>query len=167
MPWHAIQYVSSVLTLIAFVTAAVLWGYRLRIKELSRRIEAAPEEARAALVSKTLEFFDVDTASLTKEQRYNLAILQIKARGDRYLRGLLTLIFFGVLCLAAFVVSKMFAIQASSQTTIQKTGDATTNGPNSPANTGSIGGITVNSSPESSSPEAKGSQEKKKEKQKP
>jgi Flp pilus assembly protein TadB len=166
MPWHAIQYVSSSLTLIAFAIAAVLWAYRLKIKEQRRRIETAAEEDRAALVSKTLEFFDVDTANLTKEQRYNVAILQIKARGDRYLQGLLALIFFGVLCLAAFAVSKMsrVTVQPTSQTIIQKTGDATTNGPNSPANTGNVGSTTVNGSSQSPPPKVTDSQEKKKEK---
>jgi hypothetical protein len=164
VPWHAIQYVSSILTLVAFAIAAVLWGYILKIREQRRRIETAPEEDRAALVSKTLEFFDVDTAKLTKEQRYNVAILQIKARGDRYLQGLLALIFLGVLCVAAFVVSKTFRIQPTSQSIIHKTGDATTNGPNSPANTGNVGSMTVNGSSQSPPPEVTDNQQKKKEK---
>ena len=80
----AIQYVTSGLTLIAFVVAVAAYMYRAKLRSMENRIKSAPESNRAALVDKTLEFFSVDASQLTKSQQYDIALRQITARADRF-----------------------------------------------------------------------------------
>ena len=84
MPWTAITYVGSGVTLIAFLAAVLAWVIRSKSRERERLIRAAPEAERAALIQDTLEFFRVDTQGLTREQRFNLAVKQVHARSKRY-----------------------------------------------------------------------------------
>ncbi|HET7230418.1 MAG TPA: hypothetical protein VFJ16_10480 [Longimicrobium sp.] len=49
-----------------------------------REIALAPESERARLLEREVEFFDVDTANLTRQQRYDLAVRQIAARAQRF-----------------------------------------------------------------------------------
>lgn len=85
MMWTAIESVSSLVTLVAFVVA--VFAYSIRNKALQRKklIETAPESERAALIDKTLEFFDVDTSSLSQPKKLGIALAQIKARAQRFL----------------------------------------------------------------------------------
>src|SRR5205085_8666798 len=82
--WNSIAYVSSGLTLVAFIIAASVWIYRKWLLQKERLIRQAPESERAKLVENALEFFNVDTVGLTKEQRYNLAIRQIHDKAVRF-----------------------------------------------------------------------------------
>jgi hypothetical protein len=84
MPWSAIAYVSSGLTLIAFIVAVAAWVHSNNILGVERRIKLAPAQDRAALVEQTLEFFRVDTTKLTRAQQYDLAIRQIEGRAQRF-----------------------------------------------------------------------------------
>lgn len=84
MPWQAIAYVSSGVTLIAFIIAAAAWVHRNQILKTERMIRLAPEESRAELIQNTLEFFNIDTSRLTREQKYELAIIQIRERAARF-----------------------------------------------------------------------------------
>ncbi len=84
-PFKAIQYVTSGFTLVAFIAAIGGWVYRYRLKSRKEMIELAKPESRADLVQRTLnEFFPVDTAGLTNEQKYDLVIRQIDARSKRF-----------------------------------------------------------------------------------
>lgn len=86
MPWEAIKYVSSGVTLLAFIAAIVLQIYRRTLLSRERLIELAPAAERARLVKSTLqEFFDVDTARMSEDHAYQLAMEQIRARSRRYL----------------------------------------------------------------------------------
>ena len=82
--WESIQYVSSGLSLVAFVIAAAVWLAKSKIEERERLIQSANVEKRPDLVRSALEFFDVDTGGLTKEQQYELALAQIHARSGRF-----------------------------------------------------------------------------------
>ena len=82
--WEAIAYVSSGLTLAAFLAAVVAWVYKHQSEEKERLLRAAPQSQRAKLVEQALESFHVDTSSLTKAQQYNLAVQQIQARAQRF-----------------------------------------------------------------------------------
>lgn len=84
MPWFEIQYVTSGFTLCAFIVAIIAWILKKSTQEQRLRIESARPEDRASLVSQTLEFFNVDTAKLTKEQQYDIALKQIAARVERF-----------------------------------------------------------------------------------
>jgi hypothetical protein len=82
--WNAILYVSSGITLAAFIIAVAAWVYRLKLLEKGTLIRTAPEKDRSGLVERALEVFHVETAALTKQQRYELAIEQIRAKASRY-----------------------------------------------------------------------------------
>src|SRR5450755_3200680 len=84
MPWDAIKYVGSGLTLAAFVVAAIAWLLKSKSEEKERLIDLAKDDERAGLVRDALEFFSVDTAGLTKAQQYQLALEQIKERTQRF-----------------------------------------------------------------------------------
>lgn len=106
--WQAIQYVSSGLTLVAFVVAAIVGVLRSKIREKERLIKTASESDRAGLVKDALEFFSVDTSKLSREQQVVVAMAQIRARLLRF-----TMIIFAVIvlaligaCLAAYAMSK-------------------------------------------------------------
>ena len=84
MPWEAIKYVGSALTLAAFIIAAIAWIIKSKSEERERLIDLAKEDERADLVRDALEFFRVDTAGLTKAQQYQLALEQIRERAERF-----------------------------------------------------------------------------------
>jgi type II secretory pathway pseudopilin PulG len=84
LPWEAIKYVSGGFTLCAFFVAALLSYLKNRTQEERKRIETARPEDRADLVAKTLEFFNVDTRGLTREQQFQLAMRQINGRIERF-----------------------------------------------------------------------------------
>lgn len=82
--WEAIQYVTTGLTLVAFLVTVIAWAYKSKSEERERLIKTASEDKRADLVRSALEFFDVDTTGLTPEQKYELALAQIHARAQRF-----------------------------------------------------------------------------------
>ncbi|HTL18729.1 MAG TPA: HEAT repeat domain-containing protein [Patescibacteria group bacterium] len=84
MPWEAIKYVGSGLTLAAFIVAAIAWLLKSKSEERGQLIHLAKEEDRADLVRDALEFFRIDTSGLTKAQQYQLALEQIRARAQRF-----------------------------------------------------------------------------------
>jgi hypothetical protein len=83
--WHAVGLVTTGFTLVAFLAAVAAWVIRQKILEKERLLRTAPEEKRAELVAAALEFFNVDTRRLTKQQQFELALQQIQARGQRFL----------------------------------------------------------------------------------
>jgi hypothetical protein len=78
--WEAISYVSSGVTLVAFLAAAAVLAYRASLKKQEALIRAAPEEDRVRMAEQVLERFQVDTSGLTKQQRYDIAMEQIRNR---------------------------------------------------------------------------------------
>jgi hypothetical protein len=106
MPWNTIAYVSSGITLVAFIVAAAAWVFRIKALRIERTIRLAPKSKRAALVEGALEFFNIDTRTLTREQKYDLALKQIHERAKRFriTAGVVVI----VACLAAGI--SVFAI---------------------------------------------------------
>jgi hypothetical protein len=82
--WEAITYVTSGVTLAAFLAASAAWVYRNKLLQQERLIRTALESDRAALVSRALEFFAINTEKLTREQQFELALKQIHARASRF-----------------------------------------------------------------------------------
>src|SRR5947207_1582229 len=109
MPWESIKYVSSGLTLAAFIVAAVFLILRGLTRQKARLIREAPQEDRAALVKDALEFFRVDTSGLSQVKQFEVAIAQIQARGRRFTQVIWTIVIFGVLgaVVAVFALSKI------------------------------------------------------------
>jgi hypothetical protein len=69
MPWQVIQYVTTGFTLCAFIAALISSVLKRQIEQKRLLIQSAKEQDRAALVSKTLEFFDVDTKLLSENRK--------------------------------------------------------------------------------------------------
>jgi hypothetical protein len=82
--WQAIAYVSSGVTLLAFFAATAAWLYRYVIVQKERLIRASSEDQRAPLVELALEYVGIDPGTLTKAQRYEIAMRQIQLRAVRY-----------------------------------------------------------------------------------
>jgi hypothetical protein len=82
--WQAIAYVSSGVSLAAFLAAAIAWVLKAKSDERERLIRTANEADRAPLVRDALEFFHVDSTGLTKAQQFEIVLEQIRARGQRF-----------------------------------------------------------------------------------
>jgi len=108
--WEAIQYVTSGLTLVAFLVMVIAWTYKSKTEERERLIKTASADKRADLVRSALEFFDVDTGGLTKEHKYELALMQIHARAQRFRTTAI------VVCVIALILAGVsaYAISRSS-----------------------------------------------------
>lgn len=78
--WEAITYVSSAVTLVAFVAAAAVFAYRASLRRAERIISTAPEPDRVRMAERVLERFHVETGNLTKQQQYDIAMEQIHNR---------------------------------------------------------------------------------------
>jgi len=159
--WKAITYVSSGLTLVAFVAAVAAWVYRSKILERERLIRLAREKDRAKLVENTLQFFSVDTQSLKKDQQYDLAIQQIHAWAARFRTSAIVVVVIAFLTTTVAV----FAIWKSANTSPparSSFGDSPTPNPTVEKNSNSRGQIrelstavnqsAVNTHPSSSAP---------------
>lgn len=128
MPWSAIAYVTSGLTLIAFVVAIAAWVQRNNILGTERRIRLAPPKERAQLVEQTLEFFKIDTTLLTKEQQYDLAIRQIEARAQRFriIAGVVSVLFVVTAAVAIFAIARQTDIRKKEDVSLTDTTSSTT-----------------------------------------
>jgi hypothetical protein len=83
--FETIQYVGTPIALVAFIVAVVAYAYRGRLEERRKLIEAAPEQERGQLLEKTLrDFTTVPTDTLSREQRYNLAVKLIEERAAKF-----------------------------------------------------------------------------------
>lgn len=106
MMWDAIQYVSSGVTLIAFVAAVVAWVYRQKLLSDSKLISNAPDSDRATLIlARYGKLFDIDTSSLHKKQRYDLAIEQLRGRAKRFTNSAILVGVFAVLAAIVMIVA--------------------------------------------------------------
>ena len=108
MGWESIKYVSSGITLVAFIVAALLTAYRRKLRSREKQIELAPAEDRAQLVTAALEFFPVDTTGLSEKRKYGLALEQIRQRARRFL---IIAVVFGLV----FAISAIVAVVAILQ----------------------------------------------------
>lgn len=84
-----VPYISSGLGLAAFIITAAVWIYKHNVEERGNLIKTARPEDRAQLVQDALEFLHIETADLTKEQKYHIALEQIKNRSNRFRLGLI------------------------------------------------------------------------------
>lgn len=102
--WTAIKYVSSGITLIAFICALAAWLYKSYLRRRERLINSVPENQRAGLVERTFLLFKVDTAKLTREHQYNLALEQIHEQTKKFMvtAGVIVIIA-GLITIVSFV----------------------------------------------------------------
>ena len=106
--WNAIAYVSSGVTVVAFVVAVSAWVFRASLVQRERLIKAAPEVDRGALVETALEVFRVDTSGLTRDQKYRLAMEQIAARERRFktVAGVVSLVAVLLAVVSAYAIAQ-------------------------------------------------------------
>ncbi|MDY7013997.1 MAG: N-acetylmuramoyl-L-alanine amidase, partial [Cyanobacteriota bacterium] len=105
--WESIALVSSGITLVAFIGAVAAWLYRARIQQSERLIRTAPLQERTRLVEQALESFRIDASGLTKQQQYNLALVQIKEREIRFRTTAIAIVIIAIV----FAVVTVLAIQ--------------------------------------------------------
>jgi type II secretory pathway component PulL len=87
MWWHSFTYVTTGLTLVAFLALLAVGVIRAFMLRQERLIRRAPPDKRAALIKDTIEFFHVNTANLVKDKQYQVAVEQIRARAARWTIG--------------------------------------------------------------------------------
>lgn len=107
--WTAIKYVTSGITLIAFICAVAAWLYNLYLHERERLIKSVPESQRAKLVQiveQTRTLFRIDIAKLSRKHQYELALRQLSEQTKKFqmtavvilvIAGLITLLVFGAI----------------------------------------------------------------------
>jgi hypothetical protein len=112
MPWEAIKYVSSALTLCAFVAAAIVVTLKNRADNQLKLVEAASEIDRPKVINDLKEFFPVDTEGLDEASKENVILEQIKERSRRYLINAVVIVLFGVMALglAIFAIDKQATV---------------------------------------------------------
>jgi S1-C subfamily serine protease len=84
-PWSTFQYVGTALSLVAFVVAVGLFGYRARLTQRARIIQSAPSAERLKAIAATAEFFNVDVSGLSPEHQQQIVMAQIQLRARREL----------------------------------------------------------------------------------
>jgi hypothetical protein len=82
--WQAVGKISSIFSLIAFLAAVCVVGYRYRIRLQEGLVSKLPPNDRASRVDAILEGVSVNTESHSRPQRYDLAVRIINARARRY-----------------------------------------------------------------------------------
>jgi hypothetical protein len=82
--WKSITYVSSAITLAAFVAAVIANTWKLHLQKQERLIQLAAPKDRADLVAAALESFRVNVSGLTKQHQYEIALRQIDERARRF-----------------------------------------------------------------------------------
>ena len=119
--WQGIQYVTSALSLVAFIAAAASFAIAQSSKAKARLIETANPSDRPELIRAELEFFQVDTKNLTREKQFQVAMEQIRARSRRFLITSFVVCVLGLafLGLAAYAISS--TIPQRSEQDQQKT----------------------------------------------
>lgn len=84
-PFDAIRFVGTPIALVAFIVAVAAYAYRASLVGRRKLIETAPAEDRARLLDATIrDFTTVPTDTLTREQRYLLALRLIEERAGRF-----------------------------------------------------------------------------------
>jgi hypothetical protein len=81
--WHAIQFVTSPLTLIAFIVAVSCAVYRARIQRDIRLLEAVPRERREHALTALLGTYNITDDNLTAQQKFVLMKAVMAQKADR------------------------------------------------------------------------------------
>lgn len=118
--WAVIADISTWTTLVAFLAATAAWAFKAYSERNERLILNAETEHQAKLaekiISKTIEYIDdLEINTLTKEQRYNLALEQIHNRANRFKITSIVICFIAATSLA-FTAYAMNAAKKETQT---------------------------------------------------
>lgn len=119
-PFEAIQYVGTPIALVAFLVATGAYIYRARLVSRRKLIETAPEAERARLLDATIrDFTTVPTETLSREQRYQLALKLIEERAARFRTMALVGVFVAVILAGVvLVVTRNFTRDAEAPASV-------------------------------------------------
>jgi hypothetical protein len=82
--WDVVTKITSGLALAAFFAALAAVVYRVTILRQIWEIREAPEEDRAKLIEGTREFTSINTAGLSRQQKYELTLKLIEQKARRF-----------------------------------------------------------------------------------
>lgn len=104
MMWDAIRYVSTPLTLLAFLAAVAAILYRHRCQRKIRELEALPPKDRAEMALAKLETYSIKHDNLTREQKFGLMMEVLRHRRERYrIAAIVALLFAAIAATAASI----------------------------------------------------------------
>ena len=106
--WEAIKYVSSGVTLLAFLAAAATWIYRTWLLREARLLKGADTKQKVDLAGKMLEFFAVDTSTMSEDSKLEVALRQIEERTNRHRLNLVGIIVVAIVFAIVTVVVVFF-----------------------------------------------------------
>lgn len=97
------------------MVAAILFAYRSRLKQRAEIIKNAPEADRLEAIAATAEFFRVDVSGLSRAQKQDIVLTQIRlrARREMLLAGIAMVI---SILLAAIAITSLNVEPKSAQT---------------------------------------------------
>lgn len=113
--WQAITYVSSPLTLVAFLAAVVAWVYITQLKRIENLIGSAEEGDRRVLLEGVLDVLRVPTDDLPAARRYELALQLLQARS---LKLKLAFVAFLVVAVGLLVLSAVAIYQRPTEKSV-------------------------------------------------
>jgi hypothetical protein len=111
--WNAVAYVGSGLSLIAFVVAALLHGYRSRLLARQSIINSAPQDKRVDAILATADTFKIDISGLSARQQTAVIIAEISRRSERDKWNAQIFVAFGILLSAVAIVSILISNHAN------------------------------------------------------
>ncbi len=104
----AIPYVTGGLSLVAFVVAALFYGYRARLRQRTEIILAAPKGERVAAIDATADFLRIDTANLSSKQKETVILRQLDMRAKRdqmmFVIAIILAVILGFIAITAMLV---------------------------------------------------------------
>jgi ABC-type glycerol-3-phosphate transport system permease component len=111
--WQTVQYVTTGVTLVAFLWAGAVVLLRIRLRERERLISSANPRDRPTLVRDALESFHIPTEKLTRDQQYSALLEQMRRKAERFkitamIVALVALLFAAV---TAYAISRVSAEQ--------------------------------------------------------
>lgn len=104
--WKAISYVSSPLTLVAFLAAVVAWIYITQLSRIRNLIGNAKESDRRVLIEGIFDVMRVDSHKLPAAKRYELAQQLLHGRSLKLKLAFTAflIVAFGLLALSAYAI---------------------------------------------------------------
>lgn len=99
--WQAITYVTSGLTLAAFIGAVIAAITLNQSRKLERQLKSADTDKKADIIRSTVLPFEVDVSTLSSQQRYNIVLRQLEMK-SRQFRAYVLLAVLASLLFAAF-----------------------------------------------------------------
>lgn len=101
--WQTIPLVSTIFSLVAFISAILLIAYMSRLKARSELVKNAPEAERVKAIAVEAEFFDVDIKGIPVSKQTIIILEQIRNRGKRDLYLLIIIVVLAFLSAAVAI----------------------------------------------------------------